>query len=41
MCDYAPHVVCIENEKKKWEQMDQDRSLTQDGESVIVGGYLN
>ena len=42
MCDYAPQVVCIENEKETfWEQMDQDRSATQDGEIVIVGVYLN
>ena len=41
-CDYAPLVGCIENEKESfWEHMDQELSATQDGESVIVGGYLN
>ena len=39
---YAPQVGCIENEKETcWEHMDQELSATQDGESVIVGGYLN
>ena len=40
----APQVGYIENEKYTfWEHniMDQELSVTQDGESVIVGGYLN
>ena len=42
MCAYDPQVGCIENEKEMfWEHMDQELSATQDGESVIVGGYLN
>ena len=42
MCDYAPQVDCIENKKETfWEHTDQELSATQDGESVIVGGYLS
>ena len=42
MCAYAPQVDCIENKKETfWKHTDQERSATQDGESVIVGGYLN
>ena len=40
MCVYAPQVGCIEIEKETvWDHI--ELSVTQDGESVIVGGYLN
>ena len=39
---YAPQVGCIENEKTRVGNiMDQELSATQDGESVVLGGYLN
>ena len=42
ICAYAPQMGCIEDEKETfWEHMDQELSATQDGERVIVGGYLN
>ena len=41
MCACAPQVGCIENEKERFGKMDQELSATLDGESVIVGGYLN
>ena len=42
ICVDAPQVGCIENEKETfWEHMDQELSATTDGESVIIGGYLN
>ena len=42
MCASGPQVGCIENEKETfWLHMDQELSATLDGESVIVGGYLN
>ena len=42
LCADAPQVGCIDNEKYTfWEHLDQELSATPDGESVIVGGYLN
>ena len=42
MCASGPQVGCIENETNVLgTYMDQELSATQDGESVIVGGYLN
>ena len=43
MCAYAPQVGCIDKEKETfWEHIiDQELTATQDGESVLVGGYLN
>ena len=46
MCAYAPQMGYIENEKKTKKHfgniiMDQQLSATQDGESMIVGVYLN
>ena len=42
LCSDAPQMVCIDNEKEKfWEHLDQELSATLDGESVVVGGYLN
>ena len=42
LCADASQVCCIDNEKETfWEHMDQELSATPDGESVIVGGYLN
>ena len=40
MCAYALQVGCIVDETR-FGYMDQELSATQDGESVIVGGYLN
>ena len=38
MCAYA---LQVRMKKKRFGNMDQELSVTQDGESVIVGGYLN